>query len=137
MFTDEEVAYLRAQRLARISTVSAAGQPDVVPVGFEFDGTYLYVGGVAPVKTRKFRNVQAGNTKVALAQIRPPHPDTLPSTGSERAPRGDRHRERRQGCRETCQMGPVNGLPPRTGRDPCMQRCARAASHLAAHLSPD
>jgi pyridoxamine 5'-phosphate oxidase family protein len=65
-FSDEEVAYLRSQRLARLATVAPAGQPDVVPVGFEFDGAHLYVGGLAPARTRKFRNVQAGNTKVAL-----------------------------------------------------------------------
>lgn len=65
-FTNEEMAYLRSQRLARIATVSADGQPDVVPVGYEYDGTHLYVGGMDPVKTRKFRNVQAGNAKVAL-----------------------------------------------------------------------
>lgn len=65
-FTDEEVAYLRSQRLARIATVAPDGQPDVVPVGFEFDGTYFYVGGIDPAKTRKVRNVRAGNTKVAL-----------------------------------------------------------------------
>jgi pyridoxamine 5'-phosphate oxidase family protein len=65
-FTDEEMAYLRSQRLARIATVSSESQPDVVPVGYEFDGTHLYVGGIDPVKTRKFQNVQAGNTKVAL-----------------------------------------------------------------------
>jgi pyridoxamine 5'-phosphate oxidase family protein len=65
-FSEEEIAYLRSQRLARIATVAADGQPDVVPVGFEFDGTYVYVGGIDPAKTRKFRNVRAGNTKVAL-----------------------------------------------------------------------
>ncbi len=65
-FTDEEITYLRSQRLARIATISPDGQPDVVAVGFEFDGTHFYVGGMDPVKTRKFRNVQAGNTKVAL-----------------------------------------------------------------------
>jgi len=65
-FSEEEVAYLRSQRLARIATVSAEAQPDVVPVGFEFDGTYVYVGGMDPARTRKFRNVRAGNTKVAL-----------------------------------------------------------------------
>jgi pyridoxamine 5'-phosphate oxidase family protein len=63
-FTEEEIAYLRSQRLARIATVAADGQPDAVPVGFEFDGTYFYVGGLDLVKTRKFRNVRAGNTKV-------------------------------------------------------------------------
>lgn len=65
-FTDEEIAYLRSQQLARIATVSPEGQPDVVPVGYEFDGTHLYVGGIDPAKTRKFRNVRAGSTKVAL-----------------------------------------------------------------------
>jgi pyridoxamine 5'-phosphate oxidase family protein len=65
-FNDEELAYLRSQRLARIATVSADGQPDVVPVGYEFDGTHLYVGGLDLAKTRKFRNVQTGSPKVAL-----------------------------------------------------------------------
>lgn len=65
-FNEEEMAYLRSQRLARVATVSADGQPDVVPVGYEFDGMYLYVGGMDPLKTRKFRNVLAGSTKVAV-----------------------------------------------------------------------
>lgn len=65
-FSDEEVAYLRSQRLARLATVAPDGQPDVVPVGFEFDGTHIYVGGMEPVNTRKYRDVQGGNTKVAL-----------------------------------------------------------------------
>jgi pyridoxamine 5'-phosphate oxidase family protein len=81
-FSDEEVAYLRSQRLARLATVSPDGQPDVVPVGFEFDGTHLYVGGLDPGRTRKFRNVRAGNTKVALviddlASVRPWSPRYL------------------------------------------------------------
>ena len=58
-FTQEEIDYLRTQRLARIATVSADGQPDAMPVGYQFDGTYFYVGGMNPVKTRKFRNVRA------------------------------------------------------------------------------
>jgi pyridoxamine 5'-phosphate oxidase family protein len=65
-FTDEEVAYLRSQQLARIATVSQEGQPDVAPVGFEFDGTHFYVGGRDPARTRKFLNVESGNDKVAL-----------------------------------------------------------------------
>jgi pyridoxamine 5'-phosphate oxidase family protein len=66
-FTDEEVAYLRSQPLGRLATVSEDGQPDVVPVGFDFDGTYLYVSGHGEtLKTRKFRNVLAGNGKIAL-----------------------------------------------------------------------
>ena len=65
-FTEEELTYLRTQRLARIATVSAHGQPDVMPVGYQFDGEYFYAGGMNPTKTRKFRNVRSGNTKVAL-----------------------------------------------------------------------
>ena len=81
-FTDEEVAYLRSQPLARLATVAPDGQPDVVPVGFEFDGTHLYVGGLDPARTRKFRNVRAGNTKVALVvddlvSVRPWNPRSL------------------------------------------------------------
>jgi pyridoxamine 5'-phosphate oxidase family protein len=65
-FTAEEVAYIRSQRLARVATVAADGQPDVVPVGFEFDGTHFYIGGFDPASTRRTRNIQAGNAKVAL-----------------------------------------------------------------------
>lgn len=67
-FTDEEIAYLRSQPIARLATISADGQPDVVPLAFEFDGTYFWVGGTGPAVagTRKFRNVRAGNHKVAL-----------------------------------------------------------------------
>jgi pyridoxamine 5'-phosphate oxidase family protein len=67
-FTEEEIAYMRSQPLARVATVSADGQPDVVPLAFEFDGTYVWVGGTGPAvrTTRKFRNVEAGNTQVAL-----------------------------------------------------------------------
>jgi pyridoxamine 5'-phosphate oxidase family protein len=65
-FTEEEIAYLRSQRLARIATVALDGQPDVMPVGYQFDGEHLYVGGMNPAKTRKFHNVRSGNTKVAL-----------------------------------------------------------------------
>jgi pyridoxamine 5'-phosphate oxidase family protein len=65
-FTNAEVEYIHSQRLARISTVSAAGQPDVTPVGFEFDVTHFWIGGYNPTATRRTRNIQAGNDKVAL-----------------------------------------------------------------------
>ncbi|MER5772527.1 PPOX class F420-dependent oxidoreductase [Streptomyces sp. NPDC001985] len=67
-FTDEETAYLQSQPLARFASVSADAQPDVVPLAYEFDGTHLWVGGTGPsvLRTRKFRNVRAGNSKVAL-----------------------------------------------------------------------
>lgn len=67
-FTEEEAAYLRSQPVARLATVGAAEQPDVVPVAFEFDGTFFWVGGSGQtvLGTRKFRNVRAGHERVAL-----------------------------------------------------------------------
>ena len=58
-FTDDEIAFMNAQPLARIATVSDDGQPDVVPVGFEFDGTYINVGGYDPATTRRSPPVRA------------------------------------------------------------------------------
>jgi pyridoxamine 5'-phosphate oxidase family protein len=66
MFTEREVEYLESQRLARVATVAPDGQPDVAPVGFEFDGQVFYIGGRDPGRTRKYINVRAGNPKVAL-----------------------------------------------------------------------
>jgi pyridoxamine 5'-phosphate oxidase family protein len=57
-FTDEELEYLRSQRLARIATASAAGQPDVSPVGFGVDGDALVSGGLDITKTVRYRNLQ-------------------------------------------------------------------------------
>jgi pyridoxamine 5'-phosphate oxidase family protein len=68
-FTDEEIAYMRSQPIARIATLCPDGrQPDIVPVALEFDGTFFWVGGSASsvLDTRKVRNVRAGNQKVAL-----------------------------------------------------------------------
>jgi pyridoxamine 5'-phosphate oxidase family protein len=65
-FNEEEISYIQSQRLARLATVDGDEQPDVSPVGFDFDGTYFYVGGAAPERTRKFRNVRSGHIKVAL-----------------------------------------------------------------------
>ena len=67
-FVTAELDFLRSQPLARVATVSPDGQPDVVPVAFEFDGTYFWIGGSGEtvLDTRKFRNVGAGNPKVAL-----------------------------------------------------------------------
>ena len=69
MFSEPEIQYLKSQHLARIATVSQKGQPDNVPVGFEFDGKDFYVGshdqGIFH-RTLKYKNVIAGNDKVAL-----------------------------------------------------------------------
>jgi len=67
LFSSEELAYLRSQPLARLATLGAGEQPDVVPVAFEVDETGFWVGGGATVvTTRKIRNIVAGRRRVAL-----------------------------------------------------------------------
>ena len=67
MFSQKERDYLKSQRLARIATAAASiqegpVQPDVVPVGFDFDGEYLYVGGMNLLKSTKYRNILKNDT---------------------------------------------------------------------------
>ena len=59
LFSDEEIAYLQSQPLARLATLSADDQLDVVPIGYEFDGTFFWVGGAGQtvLGTRKYRNI--------------------------------------------------------------------------------
>ena len=66
-FSPYEAEYLRSQLLGRLATVSEAGQPDNAAVGYrlEDDGTIL-IGGMNNTGTRKWRNVEAGNDKVAF-----------------------------------------------------------------------
>ncbi|WP_367322292.1 PPOX class F420-dependent oxidoreductase [Streptomyces sp. HUAS ZL42] len=67
-FSDEEITYLRSHSLARLASLCAEEQPDVVPVALEFDGTHFWVGGprAEVLRTRKFRNIAGGRRKVAF-----------------------------------------------------------------------
>ena len=72
-FSEKEIEYIKSQHLVRIATASVSSkeeengsiQPDVVPVGFDFDGDYFYVGGMNIVKSKKYKNVLKNN-KVAI-----------------------------------------------------------------------
>jgi pyridoxamine 5'-phosphate oxidase family protein len=66
MFSDRERDDLRSQHLARIATVSPGLQPDVAPVGYEFDGECFYIGGLRLEATLKYKNILR-NPKVSLA----------------------------------------------------------------------
>jgi pyridoxamine 5'-phosphate oxidase family protein len=70
IFSEKEIEYLKSQRLARIATANVSSedqtiQPDVVPVGFDFDGDYLYVGGINILKSTKYKNILK-NSSVAI-----------------------------------------------------------------------
>src|SRR6266516_4940674 len=66
MFSEQELAFLQTQRIARIATVAPDGQPTVDAVGFSFDGSHFYIGGHNITTTRKYKNVVVGNTKGSL-----------------------------------------------------------------------
>ena len=69
MFNKAEADYVKSQPLLRFATADAKGRPNVVPVGYEFDGKYFYVGSVKQKilhSTPKYRNVKGGNENVAL-----------------------------------------------------------------------
>lgn len=68
LFSQNEIDYLKSQRLARIATAAATlsedrgfVQPDVVPVGFDFGGDYFYVGVMNLLKSTKYQNVLRNN----------------------------------------------------------------------------
>jgi pyridoxamine 5'-phosphate oxidase family protein len=64
-----ETEYLKTQRLARIASVSPKGQPEVSPVGFEWDGKNFYIGTHDPSffpMTQRYKNIDRGNTRVSL-----------------------------------------------------------------------
>jgi pyridoxamine 5'-phosphate oxidase family protein len=69
MFTESEIQYLKSQTLGRIATVSRDGQPDVVPVAFEVDGNYIWIGSRTQEifkMGKRYFNVTKGNNKVAF-----------------------------------------------------------------------
>ena len=66
--TPAEIAYLQSQRLARIATVGADGQPHVVPVSFRYNAETktIDIGGhYGFAKRKKWRDVKS-NPKVAV-----------------------------------------------------------------------
>lgn len=66
-FTDAEIVYLRSQRLARLATIGADGQPHVVPVGFRYNAEHdtIDIGGRGFGGSKKLRDARR-NAKVAV-----------------------------------------------------------------------
>jgi pyridoxamine 5'-phosphate oxidase family protein len=64
-FSEAQAEYLAENFIGRVATSSPSGQPHVVPVGYEFDGSTITFGGWNLVKSLKFRNL-ATNSKVAF-----------------------------------------------------------------------
>ncbi|MGH3673954.1 MAG: PPOX class F420-dependent oxidoreductase [Pseudonocardiaceae bacterium] len=60
LFTDDELSYLQAQRMARLATIGPGGGPQIRPVVFELnlDLDAIEIGGWDMGSTQKFRNVK-------------------------------------------------------------------------------
>ena len=101
-FTDAEVSYLKSQRLGRLATVGADGQPHVVPVGFRYNQQEdaIEIGGHSGfAKRKKYRDVLS-NPRVAFVVDDVPsvnpwtvrgieirgHAQVLPTGGKELGP---------------------------------------------------
>jgi len=75
VFTDKELDYLAGQRLGRIATVGADGQPHVVPTSFRYnpDSDAIDVGGLRMSQTKKVRDVRrAGRASIVVDDVLPP-----------------------------------------------------------------
>lgn len=69
MFSKPEVDYLKSQHLARIATASRKGVPEVSPVGFQYDGKYIFVGSHDQkifFTTQRYNNIKNGNPHVSI-----------------------------------------------------------------------
>jgi pyridoxamine 5'-phosphate oxidase family protein len=64
VFSAEEIEYLRSQRLGRLATVGADGEPHVVPVGYRYNSALdtIDIGGHDFAKRKKWRDVHANST---------------------------------------------------------------------------
>jgi pyridoxamine 5'-phosphate oxidase family protein len=75
VFTDKELDYLAGQRLGRIATVGADGQPHVVPTSFRYnpDHDAIEVGGLRMSQTKKVRDVRrTGRASIVVDDVLPP-----------------------------------------------------------------
>jgi len=64
-FSEAEAGYLAENFIGRVATVSSTGQPHVVPVGYQFDGSTIAFGGWNLVRSLKYRNLMS-NDRVAF-----------------------------------------------------------------------
>jgi pyridoxamine 5'-phosphate oxidase family protein len=75
VFTDLEIEYMAGQRLGRIATVGADGQPHVVPTSFRYnaDEDAIDVAGMRMSQTKKTRDVRrTGRASIVIDDVLPP-----------------------------------------------------------------
>ena len=74
-FTAAEIAYFATQRLGRLATVNASGEPHVVPVSFRYNVELdtIDIGGHGIGKSKKFRDAgRQGKAAFVVDDVLPP-----------------------------------------------------------------
>jgi pyridoxamine 5'-phosphate oxidase family protein len=74
-FTPAEIEYFKSQRLGRLATVNAAGEPHVVPVSFRYNAELdtIDIGGLNITQSKKFRDVaRNGRAALVVDDVLPP-----------------------------------------------------------------
>jgi pyridoxamine 5'-phosphate oxidase family protein len=74
-FTSAEIEYLQGQRLGRLATVSAKGEPHVVPNSFRYNPEHdtLDLGGHHLADTKKYRDaLRYGRVAFVVDDVLPP-----------------------------------------------------------------
>jgi pyridoxamine 5'-phosphate oxidase family protein len=74
-FTPAEIEYLQGQRLGRLATVNALGEPHVVPTSFRYNAEQdsIDIGGHNLGKSKKFRDVaRTGRAAFVVDDVLPP-----------------------------------------------------------------
>ena len=75
VFTEKEIEYLRDQRLGRLATVNANGEPHVVPVAFRYNDEMdaIDIGGHNFAKSKKYRDARTtGRAAFVVDDVLPP-----------------------------------------------------------------
>ena len=75
VFTENEIEYMKEQRLGRLATVDAEGGPHVVPVGFRYNAEHdtVDIGGHYLARSKKFRDAgRTGKAAFVVDDVLPP-----------------------------------------------------------------
>ncbi len=69
-FTDNEVRYILERKLGRIALVSSGQEPHIVPVTYEFDGSFFYLSGWNIKYGPRFTDLQpAGSVSLLIDDL--------------------------------------------------------------------
>ncbi len=81
-FTEKQTSFLMERSLARLAT-SSKGQPHVVPITYEFDGSYLYFSGWNLAQSLMYRQIEDNNKVAMVVDDEPSLPSPWDARGVE------------------------------------------------------